>query len=88
MRNSWFPRGFVGYNDSQVPPSNEDVVGMVAVKEDLDTYVVGEQLIKVWDDTGSGVAESLAIYTGPDSSGCFAFYYQEPLDQRCMLSCP
>ena len=61
------------------PPSSDDVRGMVAVRKDLVTYVSGNVLIKVWDDTGSGVAESLAIYTGPDSCGCFAFTTKKPL---------
>ena len=61
------------------PPSSDDVRGMVAVRKDLVTYVTGRTLSKVWDDTGSGVAGSLAIYTGPDSCGCFAFTTKSPL---------
>ena len=78
----------LGLKEEYKPPSNEDVRGMVLIREDLVNYVSAEKLLNVWDDSGSGATQSLAIYTGPDSSGCFAFYYQEPLDQRCMLSCP
>ena len=61
-----------------MPPSSEDIQGMVAINEKLVTYVNGEKLMKVWEDRGSGATQDLAIYTGPDLAGCFAFTTYDP----------
>ena len=79
MKNSSFPRDFLVLKGNYIPPSDADVQGMVAIQETFVTYVSGEKLIKVWKDRCSGATDPLAIYTGPDFCGCFAFTtYRQP----------
>ena len=68
----------MGLKEEYKPPSDDDVRGMVLVREDLVNFVSAEQLLNVWDDSGSGATQSLAIYTGPGSCGCFAFTTYDP----------
>jgi hypothetical protein len=78
MSSSLIPRSFLGLNEGHVPPSADEVEGMVAVRQDLVTYVPAEALRNIWDDRGSHANRQLAIYTGPDFAGCFGFPNYDP----------
>jgi hypothetical protein len=69
---------FLGLNEGHVPPSIDEVEGMVAVRQHLVAYVPAEELRNLWDDRGSQANRQLAIYTGPDFAGCFGFPNYDP----------
>ena len=73
MSDPSFSENYKVLKEDYMPPSDEDIEGMVAIREDLVTYVTEDELIKVWEDRDSGFTTPLAIYTGPGSAGCFAF---------------
>jgi hypothetical protein len=78
MFKSLNPRNFRGFSEGYVPPSIDEVKGMVTVRQDLVTYIPAEELGNFWDDRGSLAYQRLTIYTGPDFVGCFGFPNYDP----------